>query len=356
MKPQLFGTLFYANYLIRAMALYRSLEAHFGRDFTLVMLCMDEASIRILERLKLPRARIVPVSELEQRDPDLAAVKATRSVAEYSWTCAPPLLLHLIDQVRPGESVAYLDADLMFFSAPSPIFEEWGEADILIHEHRFAPEHLAKARDSGIFNVGFVGARRSEEGLRCLERWRAQCLAACRLDPDHGLCGDQKYLEEWPGLYPGLRILRHPGAGLAPWNIARYALSATDAGVQVDGLPLVFYHYHSMRVVHDDVAGHVVLQPAFGYEFTRQQIELIYRPYARRLQAAYAEVREAGAGSNLPRIAPPLGQTLAAMAQPGIVSSSTLIDLVPRQLDRLVTPRRKVARLVLGLRHGSPAQ
>src|SRR5690348_4622457 len=99
MRTRLFGTLFYANYLTRALALYRSLERYFEGDFTLVMLCMDDAGLRIIEELRLPRAEAVPVSELERRDASLRAVKAARSIAEYSWTCAPPLLLHLLDRV-----------------------------------------------------------------------------------------------------------------------------------------------------------------------------------------------------------------------------------------------------------------
>lgn len=356
MTTRVFGTLFYANYLIRAIALYRSLEVHFRSDFTLVMLCMDDLSVQLLKRLNLPCARVVPVAELERRDPALAAVKQERSIAEYSWTCAPPLLLHLLEQVAPGETVAYLDADLMFFSDPQPIFDEWGQKDILIHEHRFSPEHRSKQRDSGIFNVGFVGVRHSAEGWRCMTRWREQCLAACRLDPDRGLCGDQKYLEEWPGRYDRLTILRHKGGGVAPWNIAQYTLWPLRDGVAVDGVPLIFYHYHAMRVIHDDFLGHVILNPAFGYDFTSQQIELVYRPYVKRLRDAYAEVRALDAGAELPSAAQPVVQTIAAMMHSSAVSSSVAMDTVLRRIDRLAWPRKRVAQWVHGLQHRSPVR
>lgn len=353
MSTRLFGTLFYSNYLIRAIALYRSLEAHCQSDFTLIMLCMDDLSVRILQRLRLPSVQIISVAELEREDPALAAVKAERSVAEYSWTCAPSLLLWLLNQTHREATVAYLDADLMFFSDPQPIFDEWNGNDILIHEHRFAPNHLSMQRDLGIFNVGFVGLRNSDEGWRCVRRWREQCLAACRLDPDHGLCGDQKYLEEWPALYDRLTVLQHKGAGLAPWNVAQYALSASADIVAVDGLPLIFYHYHAMRVIHDCFLGHVILRPAFGYDFTRQELDLIYRPYAKRLREAFAEIRGTDAGLALPSTVPPIARTIVAMGRTGIVSSSDVMDMLLRQLDRFAWPPKAIARLVSNLRRKS---
>jgi hypothetical protein len=312
-RTRLFGTLFYANYLTRALALYRSLERHFAGEFTLVMLCMDEAALRIIEALRLPRAEAVPVGDLERRDAGLRAVKAERSVAEYSWTCAPALLLYLLDQVRADETVAYLDADLMFFSDPQPIFDEWGAADILIHEHRFAPQHRHMESASGVFNVGFVGIRHAPQGRRCLERWRDQCIEACCLDPERGLCGDQKYLDEWPALYDRLHILQHKGAGLAPWNVDRYVIAEGSRLPQVDGLPLVFYHFHALRIVHDAVLGHIAIIPSYGYRFSALQRRLIYQPYARALRAAYKDVRGIAAGSGLPANRPSFAQLRETM-------------------------------------------
>src|SRR6185437_2310559 len=99
MKPRLFGTLFYSNYLVRALALHRSLEVHFGTEYLLVMLVMDELSRRTLDSLQLPHVRVFPIEALEVQDPAIRAVKSTRSVAEYSWTCAPALMRSLLTQV-----------------------------------------------------------------------------------------------------------------------------------------------------------------------------------------------------------------------------------------------------------------
>ena len=143
-------------------------------------------------------------------------MRPSRSIAEYSWTTTPFLLRHLLRQADTGESVVYLDADMMFYSDPQPIFDEWGNADICIHEHRYAPRHLHHERQSGRFNVGWVGVRKTDVGIRCAERWASQCIELCTYDPQRGLCGDQRYLEEWPDLYDRLAIIQQKGTGLGP--------------------------------------------------------------------------------------------------------------------------------------------
>jgi hypothetical protein len=249
------------------------------------------------------------------------AAKSTRDWEEYCWTCVPSLLIYLLNQVAPGETVAYLDADLMFFSDPQPIFDEWGSNDILIHEHRFAPHHRHMERTSGVFNVGMVGVRNSSQGRVCLSRWRAQCIEICTKDEHRGLCGDQKYLDEWPSLYDRLTVLQHKGAGLAPWNIERYDLAPIDGLPHVDGLPLVFYHFHALRILHDNLAGHLALLPSYGYRFSPLQRDLVYRPYARALRAAYREVRAVPARRDLPPYRPSRGQLKEAARRGDVLFS-----------------------------------
>jgi hypothetical protein len=297
----LFGTLFFANYLTRALVLYRSMEAHFRDDFTLVCLCMDEDAATIIEQLKLPRVSLLRISELEDRDRALLTVKSGRTIGEYSWTCTPVFMRYLLDRAGGQGAAAYLDADLMFFADPQPVFDEWHDSDILIHAHRYASRHRHLEPNAGIYNVALVAMRDSEEADRCLTRWRAQCLDACTIDNDRGLCGDQKYLDEWPQLYRRLTIFQHPGAGLAPWNIEQYELTDDPSGPVVEGKPVIFYHYHALRLLVADLFAHSLMVPSAGYDFTHRQLRLIYRPYAAALRSAYREAIACAAGDRLPR-------------------------------------------------------
>lgn len=283
-----FCTLFDQNYLHKGLALYYSLKAH-CRGFTLWILCMDQATYRVLDRLHLGSVQLVEVESL--KDEALLSTRPSRSPAEFCWTCTAPWVQHVLAHVPVDGLVAYLDADLFFYSDPSPIFAELDGGSILIHEHRFAPQYRSWEKTSGVFNVGLVAFRNDRAAHRCLSWWRARCLEACTLNADEGHCGDQKYLDDWPSRFPGVLVLQHKGAGVAPWNIGNYAITGGKGGVTVDGSPLVFYHFHSFKLTARRVLGRRIAIASPSYQFTRKQLALIYRPYLRTLNRADDVIR-----------------------------------------------------------------
>jgi hypothetical protein len=83
-----------------------------------------------------------------------------------------------------------------------------------------------------------------------LETWRAQCLEWCFARIEDGKHGDQKYLDAWPTDYgKSFHNLRHVGAGLAPWNYINYRVEFRDGSFWVDGLELIFYHFHQFQIL-----------------------------------------------------------------------------------------------------------
>ena len=276
-------TLFDRNYLLRGLALYRSLERHAGR-FTLHVLCMDDVVHELLRRMALPDVKLVRRVDFE--DPELLAVKPSRSVAEYCWTCTPSLPLYLLAQHPEIELISYLDADLYFFSSPEPIFEELGRDSILIVEHRFSPRFV-RFEVNGKYNVEWLTFRRDERGLAALRWWRERCIEWCFYRLEENRMGDQKYLDTWPQRFAGVHVLQHPGAGVAPWNFANYRISARDGALRVDEAALIFYHFHGFRLRSD---GHHIPMGDMYLEdgsFPRE----IYEPYHMALEEALRLVR-----------------------------------------------------------------
>src|SRR5581483_9240635 len=107
-------------------------------------------------------------------------------------------------------------------------------------------------------------------------------------------CGDQKYLDEWPSLYPGLVILKHPGGGVAPWNVEAHTVSEQNGQVVIDGRPLIFYHFHALRVVLGPSWGRWFVIPSLGYDFTPAVRRLIYGRYVRALRKAAWALNRSG--------------------------------------------------------------
>ncbi len=238
-------TYFDRNYLSRALCLHQSLRAR-GGQFRLYALCFDAESIEILGRIGLPEVLAISLDDLLQGDPALSRARSTRSTVEFYFTVTPSLPLYVLDHFPDVDRVTYVDADLYYFDDPERVFDEVHHASIAIIAHGFPPA-LASRVIYGKYNVGWVSFNRDAEAVECLTRWREQCLDWCYDRVEEGRFADQKYLDDWPDRFKSVVVLEHPGANLAPWNLGARRLTETDGRVEVDGRPLLFFHFHGLR-------------------------------------------------------------------------------------------------------------
>jgi hypothetical protein len=286
-----FCTLFDSNYLLKGFAMLTSLQQHCP-EARVYVLCLDSLAQEILEASNLDGVVCIPLSQIE--GPELLNVKQQRNIAEYCWTlssCFTAWLMHFRDEI---EALTYLDSDLMFFSSIEPIFQEIANASVAIIEHRFT-SRLKHLENKGRFCVEWVSFRRDVQGLACLNHWRDQCLEWCYDRLEDGRMGDQKYLDAWPELYSNTHIIRHPGAGLAPWNYPNYQIaSSANGAISVDGQPLIFFHFHQFQLIEDRT--YYRMSPYYAHEIPPP--EAIYLQYEAAMDVAVDRVRALKAGFN----------------------------------------------------------
>jgi len=273
-------TLFNINYLSRGLALYQSLVAH-AKDFHLTIFAFDNDTYQILSAMKLPQVRVVALADFET--PALLAVKPSRRVGEYCWTCTPSIILHCLEHYGLSQ-VCYIDADLFFWEDPALLLEEVGSDDaVLITEHRYTPKY-DNAAYSGKYCVQFMLFKNNVEGLAALLWWRDACLDWCFNRVEDEKFGDQKYLDDWTTRFKGVKVLQHLGGGVAPWNVQQYTVKSIDGKVMIEkpgsgiSVPLVFYHFHALKFINNAVE-------LGGYKLSRQVIACLYTPYIKALLA-----------------------------------------------------------------------
>ena len=303
--PEQYCTLFDRNYLPRALVLYRSLE-RVCPSFVLRALCMDEETEVLLEGLSLPHLRIIPLAEVLRADPELETARATRSPKEFCWTCTSAVCRFILRNEPALETITYLDADLCFLSSPAPLHAELGGGSIQLVRHN-NPDG-----DSGIYNVGWVTFRNDEHGRAALDWWRERCIEWCydRFEP--GRYGDQKYLDDWPSRFPGVKVISNPAAGLDPSGNDGHHVSASRAGVVLfDGEPLVYCHHAGMRVHSATGPARLLARLGKPYRSTAhlvwtllgtsepEVLELLWEPYLKLLSLAHGELAAVGAPSSL---------------------------------------------------------
>jgi len=265
-----------ADYLARALVLHRSLAA-WTSEVRLRVLCLDETTRSVLSTMDLRGVCALSLRDLEELDPALREVRPQRTAWEYAMTVKPSLCRYALERCDAGSCVAYVDADLMFFGEPYALVEELGEGSALLVPHRYPPERGWMAEAWGRFNAGTVLLRPGEEAEQALRWWRERCLEWCHRGPEPGRWADQRYLDEWPGRFPGVRVAQRHGIGLAPWNGSRHELSRADGAVLVDGRPLVFYHHQGLRLHRGPAALRRLGLRADRYRLLRGRSPLVWR-------------------------------------------------------------------------------
>jgi hypothetical protein len=252
------------------------------------VLSLDSFTSDFLREINDDKIKVIDLATVEVADPSLAAAKSNRNAIEYYFTLSPCWPRYLLNSRPEIERITYLDADMFFFSTPTSIYTEMGDASVLVTEHRY-PSHLCHHERCGRFNVGLLSFRNDDAGRGCLDDWRERCLEWCYDRTEEGKYADQKYLDHWPAqLGERLHVSTRRGVNLAPWNWSQYHYTFKNGGVHVDGDPLALFHFARFR-------------PSFGtHWFQSGQLEYnvmpwrlrqsIYGPYWRALEKAFAEI------------------------------------------------------------------
>ena len=259
---QIYCTLFDSNYMDKGLVLYDSMCEHLG-DFKLYVFAFDDLCYEILK--KEAHRNMVVVSMKEFETPELLKVKGERTRAEYCWTCSPWTIKHVIEHY--GEPICtYIDADMMFFSSPQPVFDDMKEkgCSVIIVPHRFKSEKKEKKAHEkvGSYCVEFNTFVHDVNGMKVLNWWADKCLEWCfyAVPGTTEWYGDQKYLNAFPELFEGVYICEHYGVGLAPWN-----LCLVD-GIEQEGavpqikvkktgqiFPVVLHHFENVAFLSNHI-------------------------------------------------------------------------------------------------------
>src|SRR5580658_166587 len=273
-----FCTLFDKNYLYQAVALHRSLVRHAG-DFRLYALCMDSTAFAMIEKLRF--GSLIPIHIDDLITQEVAAVRQRTTHGQFCWACQPLICRYVLDKFGV-DMVTYLESDSLFFSDPEVVFDEIGPRSASLSPHNYSAE-FDNADISGRFCTQFNAFRNDQAGRTILAHWTASCFKYDKSAPR--AYPGQTELDDWPDRFAGVAVIRHPGAGVAPWNIRGYRLDATGETPTVNGAPVVFYHYHQYGRFKDGA------HELGSYPLTREVVDCFYRPYVAAIREAERAVR-----------------------------------------------------------------
>jgi hypothetical protein len=308
-------TLFDKNYLYQALALHRSLVRHAG-DFRLYGLCMDSTAYALLEKMKA--ASLIPVHVDELIDARVSQVRQRTTHGQFCWVCQPLVCEFVLDRFG-ADMVTYLEADSMFFSDPEVLFTELGDRSVSLVPHNYSAE-FDNSATAGRFCIQFNAFRNDAVARRVLAYWKESSFKYDKSAPV--AYPGQTCLDDWPMRFEGVAVLDHHGAGVAPWNVRGYELRMRNSGPTVDGVPVVFYHYHQYAR-HKNGA-----HDLGSYPLNPKIVDYFYRPYVSEIRLAERSVQAIDSSFNYRRESTEigsLGELLQSVSRSGVAEYARVL-------------------------------
>lgn len=235
------------NYLPKVRKLCASLK-RFHPEFEVVLALSDEASPAV-DFSQEPIDRVIAVNELDI--PDRTRWTYFHTIVELSTAIKPFVLKKLLAEDEVAR-VIYFDPDMVLFSRLDDMLESLDDNNLVLTPHQTKPERTLEAvmdneissLKHGVYNLGFLGVRPTEEGKRFADWWAERIYHFCIADIPRGLFTDQRWIDLAPAFFEGVGILKNSRFNVATWNLTTRDLSGTVAdGFKVDGDPLGFYHF-----------------------------------------------------------------------------------------------------------------
>ncbi len=296
-RTPVFFSIVSTNYLAYAKTLFASIRK-FYPDSELVLCIVDDPQIAQGELGD--RCRVLPVQSLAL--PNIEHFFFRYGVMELNTAVKPYVfrwIFEHIDSARDG--VMYIDPDIQFFgrlAAVEELFEKGALAVLTPHLTAplfddKTPSELSIMR-AGVYNCGFVAIADHPSRKQMLDWWAQRLEFGAFVDPEAGLFTDQKWIDLAPGLFPDVRVLRHPGYNVAYWNLLHRPLVKVGDKYTAGGAPIAFFHFsgidphdpmvfskHQTRFSEADLG-------SFASVFRAYIHELLSNGYDRFAKAPYA--------------------------------------------------------------------
>lgn len=246
MTKRCFYTSFNKAYAPQALVLADSIRQNYGSTVTVVALLVDKLAPHEEEYFSI-FDYILTSSDLNI--PNYKTWIFGLDIVEAATAVKPFALKYLLETY---DEVIYMDPDTIVYSKLDEVFDALAQNNVVLTPHQLMPSKekwLIEATELeslkfGVFNLGFLGVKKSDIGLQIADWWSDRCYSYCVIDIENGLFTDQKLFDLAPAFFLGVHILSHPGYNLASWNIRERNITIDNKnGVLINNLPIRFCHF-----------------------------------------------------------------------------------------------------------------
>jgi hypothetical protein len=262
------------NYLPQALALHESLKGS-GVRFVIVL-------VEPLDSCDLPADLEFYYAE-EIIGDAFASMSFMYSIIELCTNIKPAILMHFLNE---SDYTYYIDPDIYFYQNPCLINNFFNTSDVLLTPHSltpildgFSPSEMEFMR-TGVFNLGFIGLRKSPNSLIFLNWWHERCVNYGLNETFSGLFVDQKFIDLSISFFDFISICRNFGLNVGYWNLHERYVSEINNEYFIGDDKLIFFHFSGLNPSNPaSISKH---QNRYSLE-SRADLNNIFNDYSKKL-------------------------------------------------------------------------
>lgn len=215
-------------------------------------------------------------------NPELLSQWHLKTRAEQIFTLGPLFLNKILAGLPINSWAFYVDSDVFMYSDIQTDLCLEGK-DLVLVPHNHSWWNKRRLSKYGYFNVGIVGLKSSQVGMRAADTWAKLVKQWCFDRAEGDKYADQKYLERLALTYPSQTEQPSREYHLAPWNSSFLRITRTEDGmIKIrNRKSVVSFHFQGLRKSGSYwILGHL---PYFGLA-SKSLINHVYVPYVRAVE------------------------------------------------------------------------
>ncbi|MEZ4781130.1 MAG: hypothetical protein R2816_06025 [Flavobacteriaceae bacterium] len=246
------------NYLAQAKTLADSL-INYSPEYKIVVGLVDELSDEIDYNFFLPHeivlAKDIGIENFE-------SLFKKYNIIELNTCIKASFFKYIFERFKDLDFTYYFDPDLMFFDSLNKLDKKFTDFDILLTPHINTPiplddsyPHENLFLNYGIFNLGFIGLKRSKNSIKFLDWWEERTLNFGYINIKEGYFVDQLWINHVPLFFDKVKVLTDYGYNAAPWNLhERSNIKMKNEKYYMDDSSiLTFFHFSAYNYKTPDV-------------------------------------------------------------------------------------------------------
>jgi glycosyltransferase involved in cell wall biosynthesis/SAM-dependent methyltransferase len=236
------------NFTAYARTLFESLKLHHTQAEFFLFLC-DEVDSGY-DPTALP-FKVVTLADLDI--PEVEEMARRYNITEFNTAIKPYAFSYLFEELN-RDRIIYLDPDIFILSPLEEVMNAFAEgSECVLTPHILEPAENVEMSDIrmlqfGIYNLGFLGLRKTPDVIRIVKWWERQLVQGCVINLAEGLFVDQKWADLFPAFLKRTSVLHHPGYNVAYWNLSQRTIELVDGKWLSNRQPLKFVHFSGNKL------------------------------------------------------------------------------------------------------------